>query len=274
MTNLTSLLGRKAFSSRVFFNASYCGSNRLAHRGGAGQLHLVFDGAVHFIHDGLSKLVVDQPSLVFYPQGTAHTLSVPGECAARLLCADVQFEGGAGSALSLALPAVQVLAFRDAPALAPLVRLIRSEMADGGNGQEVVLDRLCDILVVHAIRHGAATGEIAAGTLSGLLDERLGRVLHAVHSQPALPWRLDTLAELAGMSRSKFASYFHEVVGMPPGDYLQQRRLRLAMELLAQGMPVKAVCHETGYSNQSAFTRMFTERTGIPPSRWRSRQQE
>jgi AraC-like DNA-binding protein len=55
---------------------------------------------------------------------------------------------------------------------------------------------------------------------------------------------------------------------MPPGEYLIHRRLAIAQDLLRKGLPVKTVCHRVGYTNQPAFTRMFTERAGMSPRAW------
>lgn len=57
----------------------------------------------------------------------------------------------------------------------------------------------------------------------------------AMHVHPERLCPLEELAELAGMSRSKFASLFRDTVGQPPGDYLIEWRVGLAQGLLKKG---------------------------------------
>ncbi len=58
------------------------------------------------------------------------------------------------------------------------------------------------------------------GTLAGLADPRLAKALIAIQDDPALQWSLTSMAELAGMSRARFAVKFREVTGETPADYL------------------------------------------------------
>ncbi|HEX8887164.1 MAG TPA: helix-turn-helix transcriptional regulator [Noviherbaspirillum sp.] len=80
---------------------------------------------------------------------------------------------------------------------------------------------------------------------------------------------------MAGMSRSKFASQFHKQVGMPPAEYIAQRRMKLARQLLRQRLPVEQVAIRVGYQSQPAFSRAFSARFGVSPSAWlRSRPEQ
>jgi hypothetical protein len=77
MDKISSLVGRYSFRARVFFNGVFCDSNAFAENKSAGQLHLVRNGPVVFRHEGAPALRIDQPAMVFYPRGTAHSLEVP-----------------------------------------------------------------------------------------------------------------------------------------------------------------------------------------------------
>ena len=73
------------------------------------------------------------------------------------------------------------------------------------------------------------------------------------------------MAEVAGMSRARFAAHFHAVVGQTPGDYLAGYRLALAEAALRRGRPVKQVAAEVGYGSASALARVFRTRMGVAP---------
>ncbi len=68
----------------------------------------------------------------------------------------------------------------------------------------------------------------------------VGVVLSMLHESPEHDWTLDSMAELAHLSRSAFALRFVQVVGMPL-TYLTHWRMAVARNLLAQGQAVKAV---------------------------------
>jgi hypothetical protein len=68
---------------------------------------------------------------------------------------------------------------------------------------------------------------------------------------------LQELAGVANMSPFHLARLFRQTVGVPPHAYQIQLRLAHARTLLAQGFEVGYVAHETGFADQSHFTRQF-----------------
>jgi AraC-like DNA-binding protein len=52
---------------------------------------------------------------------------------------------------------------------------------------------------------------------------------------------------------------------MPFGRWRTQVRLRAALPLLAEGLPVASVARRVGYATPSAFVAVFRKATGIPP---------
>jgi AraC-like DNA-binding protein len=115
------------------------------------------------------------------------------------------------------------------------------------------------------VRHVVGSGIVAGGVLAGLADPRLAKALTAIHEEPKKPWLLEDLADLAGMSRTRFAAHFRAVVGRTPIDYLTLWRMAIAGQLLAKGKPVKAVATQVGYESPAAFSRVFSRLTGQAP---------
>ena len=60
--------------------------------------------------------------------------------------------------------------------------------------------------------------------------------------------------------------------GTPPGDYLLDWRLRRARLLLREGLGVAEVATAVGYGSAAALTRIFSQRLGQAPARWRREQ--
>jgi AraC-like DNA-binding protein len=271
MGKLSLLVGRHAFNARIFFNGSFCDANQFHENGASGHLHLVRQGPVEFVHDDGSVLRADRPALVFYPRGRSHRLQVPEGHTASLLCADIVFEDGVANPLARVLPDCLHMPLSEIAGLSATLDLLFGEAAGAAPGRELILDRMCDVLLIQVIRREFETGTLSLGLLAGLADRQLSLALAAIHEQPHQPWTLHSLAEVACMSRSAFAEHFREVMGMPPGEYLTHWRLALGGRLLRQGMPVKLVSSQTGYTSPSTFTRAFTARMGASPRDWLKR---
>jgi len=81
---------------------------------------------------------------------------------------------------------------------------------------------------------------------------------------------LADLAAVANLSRCHFARAFKQSVGATPHDYLVQRRLERAQELLTETeMPLAEIALATGFSDQSHFSRRFREHLNASPSAFR-----
>lgn len=79
------------------------------------------------------------------------------------------------------------------------------------------------------------------------------------------------LAELSGRSLASFKRDFKAIFNMPPAQWLQQRRLTAAHQLLASSsMSMADVAWECGFEDQSHFSRVFKQRYGYPPSAFRN----
>jgi AraC-like DNA-binding protein len=268
MDRLSLLIGRHAFNARVFFNGSFCDTNQFVKNGSSGHLHLVRSGPVEFINDDGSVIQADPPALVFYPRGASHRLQIAAGESALLLCADIFFEGGLTNSLVRVLPDCLHLPLSESSGFGATIQLLFNEAASRAPGREVILDRLCDVLLIQVIRREFDSGRLSMDLLSGLADRQLPLALAAIHDRPAEPWTVQSLADIAGMSRSAFTEHFRVVMGLPPGEYLTRWRITLGGRLLRQGLPVKQVSSRIGYTSSSTFTRAFTTQMGASPREW------
>ena len=119
--------------------------------------------------------------------------------------------------------------------------------------------------------------ELGAGSpfFAPLADPRLVRAVSAVIAHPDRPHSLDSLAAIAGMSRSNFARRFSEVYERTPGDVVQEVRLRAAARMLGTcELPVKTVAARVGYSSRSHFSRAFKAAYGVDPTAFRGKLEE
>ena len=144
-------------------------------------------------------------------------------------------------------------------ALGATLDLLAIESARPAIGAPIVVSRLAEILFVQTIRaHYASGGAGELGWLAALGSPQLGAALRAMHHLPSRPWSVESLAEVAGMSRSAFALRFKERVGETPLEYLTRWRMYRAGCLLREGdMGIAEVARAVGYDSAGAFNRAF-----------------
>jgi AraC-like DNA-binding protein len=232
-------------------------------------LYVIDEGEAVFSCPDTSPLQVTGPALVLYPHGMRQRVQAVG--AATVSCAAILFEdseGAAGHPLLLALPARVHISLTGMAPLSHTLALLFAEAGPPSFGQDAILGRMCDVLLIQVIRHEFQQARVEGGVLGGLADRQLGPVLSAMHARPDASWQLQALATLACMSRAAFSERFRTVVGIAPMEYLTRWRMGLACRLLREGMPVKVVCGQAGYRSPPAFTRAFTEHVGVSPRAW------
>lgn len=84
------------------------------------------------------------------------------------------------------------------------------------------------------------------------------------------PLDLDTLAQVACLSKYHFIRLFKEVYGQTPRQYLISRRLERASDLLKESdLSFHEICHEVGLKDSSSFGRLFKRSFGATPHLYR-----
>ena len=186
---------------------------------------------------------------------------------ALLLSGAYDGRSGVGERLLRALPGVLVV-----PGDADLLERVAREVASDRPGQQVVLDRLLDVLLLTALRSWFdRPGADAPGWYRALADPVVGRALRLLHDHPAHPWTVAGLAARTGLSRAAFARRFTEQVGEPPMAYLAGRRIDAAADLLrSTDATVESVARRVGYANAFALSVAFKRLRGVPPAAYRA----
>ncbi|MEV6034635.1 AraC family transcriptional regulator [Nonomuraea sp. NPDC052116] len=202
------------------------------------------------------------PNLVLGPR----TYGFSAEGSDLFVTAEYPLRGDVSERLLKALPEVAVIP--PEPEFTPLLDLLAVEIGREEPGQQVVLDRLLDLLLVRALRSWFARPDVEAPPgYRALADPRIGRALRLMHERPAHPWTVAGLGAAVGMSRAVFARRFADLVGQPPLLYLTEWRMTIAADLLrTPGATVAAVARRVGYADGFAFSNAFKRVRGMPPS--------
>ncbi|MCW2768223.1 MAG: AraC-type DNA-binding protein-like protein [Nocardioides sp.] len=179
-------------------------------------------------------------------------------------------EGEVSRRLLRALPPLLVL--RSDELRSPLVPLLADEIVKDEPGQEAVLDRLLDLLLIAVLRAWFARPEAdPPAWYVGQADPVIGPALRLLQHHPEHPWTVADLAAAAGVSRASFARRFTDVVGEPPMGFLTGWRLALAADLLRDpGATLASVARRVGYSTPFALSTAFKRERGISPRDFRA----
>ena len=149
--------------------------------------------------------------------------------------------------------------------------LMLAEVAAPSLGTQAMTELLMKQCLIVMLRRHLLAGDAASPLLQALREPKLARAVIAVLEHPGAAYSVDSLASLAGMSRTSFAVRFAEVFGQGPMDFVQRVRLRIAARLLtATDLPVKVVAASVGYASRSAFSRVFEATYGLTPTDFRS----
>ncbi|MBP7526374.1 MAG: AraC family transcriptional regulator [Syntrophorhabdaceae bacterium] len=162
------------------------------------------------------------------------------------------------------LPHFSSPVIRDAPLALDILSFLRTlECSDLSlERQSRLLSLLAHMISRHADRKaGAPARQGAPGAVKTSLEYLDSRFTENV--------TLYELSRAAGLSEFHLLRLFRAAVGLPPHAYLIQKRIDHARRLLSEGLPITEVSLETGFADQSHFTRAFTRIVGVTPGRYR-----
>lgn len=194
--------------------------------------------------------------------------------ATQLVCGHLTFGDGADHAVLRALPSLIRIDNAERarrPWFDQVLGLLVSHVFSGRAGSIAAVTRLSEIVFIEAIRFAGDEAPELRRLIAAFADARIGRAIALIHQQPARPWTVDSLANEVGMSRTRFAEQFREMIGTSPVSYLTDWRLQRAMAALSTSrLPISEIARRCGYSSSAAFTRVFNKRFGRAPKAFRS----
>ena len=148
-----------------------------------------------------------------------------------------------------------------------IIDVLLEEMLRDAPGQDAVLDRILDVVLVEALRAWfALPGSPVPAWYVAQSDPIVGQALRLMHEQPESPWTVASLAVACSVSRATFARRFAELVGDAPMTYLTEWRLALAADLLREpGVTLGSVARQVGYGTPYALSAAFKRVRGASP---------
>jgi AraC-like DNA-binding protein len=99
----------------------------------------------------------------------------------------------------------------------------------------------------------------------------LARAVEVLRSRLQNPPEIKELADLCGLSPARFSRLVQQVFQLTPRQLAMKVRIDEALHLLATtDRPLSDIALDTGFCDQSAFTRHFRRIAGVPPGTFRA----
>ena len=142
-----------------------------------------------------------------------------------------------------------------------------AEMEAGGASGRVYGDSLATALATHLLRNHAASPQTVADHGAGLPRSTLRRVTDFVNDNLSMDLGLSEMAGVANLSQYHFSRQFKHSTGLSPHQYVIQRRVKRAKELLnTTDLSVGDVASAVGFTHQSHLAHQIRRHFGVPPS--------
>ncbi len=260
------------------------------------MLHFVLEGRGIIRKPNGEKHYLNPYSLSVVPKGMAHLLETLGKVKEELIIDSppkgekvCQIVAGPQSERELVLACGLVHArfaeslgifdylndiitvdFSDSDHVKTIFATILTEQRQSLTGSDTVSAALMTSCLVHLLRRLPQTGDATIPWLIALEDNRLGRAIGKILDEPNSNHTVESLANLAAMSRSVFAEKFTSAFGYPPMHFVQKLRMVQAAKLLLQDCySIDHIAHKIGYSSRSHFSAAFKKQFGKSPADYR-----
>ncbi|HEU5086055.1 MAG TPA: DNA-binding response regulator, partial [Roseiflexaceae bacterium] len=118
------------------------------------------------------------------------------------------------------------------------------------------------------LRRSLSTGAALATPTSALVK----RAIAYLQEHYARELSRQELAEAIGISQNYLSEIFHREIGMPPWEYLNRYRIKLARDLLRRSNDsITSIAGRVGFDDAAYFSRVFRRVTGRSPRAYRDR---
>lgn len=149
-------------------------------------------------------------------------------------------------------------------------QLVTMELNAVKAGFSAVAARALELTVVLALRHWLLKSDEQPNWARGISDDHIRRALQAMYSEPGRNWTLSELAEVAGQSRSAFATRFKDLMEETPFEHLRRLRIHFAASRLHHTRKSMAmIASELGYAGSYALARAFKAEMGVSGAQYR-----
>lgn len=149
-------------------------------------------------------------------------------------------------------------------------RLVEARLSDSDSG--AWLARLCLVEVLMRLL-GESSPLVNSRCPHGEIERKMVQAATYMSRHYGEPLTVKRVADLVNLSESHFSSSFKRTMKVSPIEYLLQRRMQHAVELLRESsLPVERIAEVCGFESSQYFSRFVKQRTGLCPTRLRQAQ--
>ena len=245
------------------------------HDHSAVEILLTLEGMVTYtIEDKIYQ--VRKGEILIVPPDTLHSLTM-GEGSSRYL---FLFESDAIMTMrdikSMAMYFHKPFHLRDGSDAHVRIRELLLRAREAYEKREMMWNTMCYscILRIYATlgqRYLSGIKPRTGDNMRNMDSEVINAVMTYINNHYREELSLEDVAKFAGFSRYYFSRSFKRQTGYSFKDYLCQKRLQVAMDLLIRtNRSMRDVAIESGFGSVATFNRVFREKKGCTPTQYRA----
>ena len=245
------------------------------HDHSAVEIVLVLEGTVTYtVEDSVYQ--VHKGEVLIVPPDTPHSLNM-GDGSSRYL---FLFEPDAIMTMrdikSMAVYFHKPFHLRDGSEAHVRIRELLLRAREAYDKKELMWNTVCysSLLRIYALlgqRYLSGIKPRSGDGLRNMDSEVITAVMTYINNHYREELSLEDVASFAGFSRYYFSRSFKRQTGYSFKDYLCQKRLQVAMDLLIRSnTPMREVAIESGFGSVATFNRVFREKKGCTPTQYRA----
>jgi AraC-like DNA-binding protein/quercetin dioxygenase-like cupin family protein len=246
-----------------------------AHMHTATEVVLTLEGCVEYtVEDQLYR--VEKGEILVIPPDRPHALSMEEGSSRLLFLFEPEPVMGMRDIRGLTGSFNRVFYLRDGSETHLRIREMLQKAADVYRSGDLMWNTVC---YSYMMRIYAALGQhylegrafSRPGSGRNVDSEVITASMNYINSHYQENLTLDAVADFSGFSRFYFSRSFKKQTGYSFKDYLCQKRLQVAADLLTRtDMPMKKVATQSGFGSVATFNRVFREYKGCTPTKYRA----
>ena len=245
------------------------------HDHSAVEVLLTLEGAVTYtVQDMIYQ--VRKGEVLIVPPDTPHSLSMEEGSSRYLFLFEPDAVMTMQDVKSMAMYFNKPFHLRDSSEAHVRIRELLIQAREIYEKQDLMWNTVCysSILRIYAIlgqRYLSGIRPRAEDTIRNMDSEVITAVMTYINNHYREELSLEDVAQFAGFSRYYFSRSFKRQTGYSFKDYLCQKRLQVAMDLLIRSdLSMRGVAVESGFGSVATFNRVFREKKGCTPTQYRA----
>ena len=160
--------------------------------------------------------------------------------------------------------------FQD-PMLEQFALAITATLRDGCFEDRLYVDAMGQMMALHLVRHHSSCYRaIRSSRNATIASWKIRRLIEFIDANLDSDLSLETISAVVEISPFYLPRAFKSAVGQSPHQYVLERRIERAKELLrSTDSPIREVALSSGFSSQAHLSNRFTRRVGVTPAAYR-----